>query len=58
MNHPDIAAIGGVEEHAFVMELVEGETLAGPLTMEQALPTIDKLIDALECARRGVLGMQ
>src|SRR5207247_4678985 len=28
LNHPNIAAIHGVEERAIVMELVEGETLA------------------------------
>src|SRR5215472_3210403 len=28
LNHPNIAAIYGVEEGALVMELVEGETLA------------------------------
>src|SRR5438270_6370347 len=30
LNHPNIAAIYGVEERAIVMELVEGKTLAGP----------------------------
>src|SRR5690349_17410382 len=29
LNHPNIAAIYGVEERAIVMELVEGKTLAG-----------------------------
>jgi serine/threonine-protein kinase len=29
LNHPNIAAIYGVEDGALVMELVEGETLAG-----------------------------
>ena len=28
LNHPNIAAIYGVEERALVMELVEGQTLA------------------------------
>src|SRR3974390_2985970 len=45
LNHPNIAAIYGVEERAIVMELVGGATLpgssgAGPLPMEQALPLI------------------
>src|SRR5678815_809392 len=31
LNHPNIAAIYGVEQGAIVMELVEGATLAGPL---------------------------
>src|SRR3954447_2475197 len=43
LNHPNIAAIYGVEERAIVMELAEGETLAGPLSFEQALPIIQQL---------------
>jgi Tol biopolymer transport system component len=50
LNHPNVAQIHGVEERALVMELVEGETLAGPLSEEQALPLIEQLIDALEYA--------
>ena len=43
LNHPNIAAIYGVEERALVMELVEGPTLAerialGPIPLEEALP--------------------
>src|SRR3982751_3295009 len=50
LNHPNIAAIYGVEERALVMELVEGETLAGPLPIDVALPLISQIIDALEYA--------
>src|SRR6185503_7128216 len=50
LNHPNIAAIYGVEERALVMELVEGGTLAGPLSVEHALPLIHQLVDALEYA--------
>src|SRR3954447_1610003 len=50
LNHPNIAAIHGVEDRALVMELAEGATLAGPLTEEEALPIIHQLIDALEYA--------
>src|SRR6202140_3547148 len=50
LNHPNIAAIYGVEDRALIMELVEGDTLTGPLTAEQALPLIQQLIDALEYA--------
>lgn len=50
LNHPHIAAIYGVEERAIVMELVEGRTLAGPLPLDEALPLIQQLIDALEYA--------
>src|SRR3989440_5607919 len=45
LNHPNIAAIYGVEERAIIMELVEGATLAGPLSVEEALPLIHQLID-------------
>src|SRR5882762_9236593 len=56
LNHPNIAAIYGVEEGALVMELVEGETLAGPLSVQQALPLVHQLIDALEWAHeRGIV---
>src|SRR5262252_6478150 len=37
LNHPNIAAIYGVEDRALVMELVEGETLQGPLPVREAL---------------------
>src|SRR5437588_1651030 len=42
LNHPNIAAIYGVEERALVMELVEGVTLAervaqGPIPLDEAL---------------------
>src|ERR1700722_11875037 len=37
LNHPNIAAIYGVEGRALVMELVAGENLKGPLSTETAL---------------------
>jgi Tol biopolymer transport system component/predicted Ser/Thr protein kinase len=56
LNHPNIAAVYGVEERAIVMELVEGQSPAGPLTSEGALPLIRQLIDALEYAHeKGVV---
>ena len=56
LNHPNIAAIYGVEDRALVMELVEGETLKGPMPLEQALPIIQQLIDALEYAHeKGII---
>src|SRR6266852_5980220 len=53
LNHPNIAAIYGVEERALVLELVEGPTLAeriaqGAMKLEEALPLIQQFIDALE----------
>ena len=55
LNHPNIAAIYGVEERALVMELVEGSTLAecvakGSMPLDDALPILQQLIDALEYA--------
>jgi serine/threonine protein kinase len=50
LNHPNIAAIYGVEERAIVMELVEGNPPQGPLSAAEALPLIHQLIDALEYA--------
>src|SRR3954464_983048 len=50
LNHPNIAAIHGVEDRALIMELVEGDTLSGPLPLDAALPVIHQLIDALEYA--------
>ena len=45
LNHPNIAAIYGIEERAIVMELVEGETLAGPLPIETALDYARQIAD-------------
>jgi Tol biopolymer transport system component/predicted Ser/Thr protein kinase len=61
LNHPNIAAIYGVEERALIMEMVEGATLAeriasGPLRPSDVTPIIDQLIDALEYAHsKGVI---
>ena len=55
LNHPNIAAIYGFEDCALILELVEGSTLAdriaqGPIPIDEALPLIRQLIDALEYA--------
>ncbi len=61
LNHPNIAAIYGVEERALVLELVEGPTLAeriaqGPMPVEEALAVARQIAEALECAHeRGVM---
>ena len=56
LNHPNIATVYGVEDRAIVMELVEGQSPAGPLSLEAALPLIRQLIDALEYAHeKGVV---
>jgi len=51
LNHPNIAQIYGVEERALVMELVEGETLKGPLPLETALNYARQIAAALEAAQ-------
>jgi serine/threonine-protein kinase len=50
LNHPNIAAIYGVEERALVMELVEGEDMRGPLPIETAIQYARQIADALEAA--------
>ena len=66
LNHPNIAAIYGIEEapstgsgqadtRALVLELVEGTTLAdriakGPIPLDEALPIAKQIAEALEAA--------
>ena len=59
LNHPNIAAIYGIEEsadtRALVLELVEGPTLAdriakGPIRPDEALPIAKQIAEALEAA--------
>ncbi|MDA2923935.1 serine/threonine-protein kinase [Acidobacteria bacterium AH-259-L09] len=59
LNHPNIAAIHGLEEadgvYFLVLELVEGETLAervakGPLPIEEALEVCRQIADGVEAA--------
>ncbi len=55
LNHPNIAAIYGVEDRALIMELLEGATVAsrlasGPLDVEEALPIARQIAEALEAA--------
>src|SRR5499427_7603672 len=65
LNHPNIAAIHGVEQidtrHFLVMELVPGETLAdrikrGAIPIEEALPIAKQMAEALEEAHeKGII---
>jgi serine/threonine-protein kinase len=56
LNHPNIAAIYGVEERALVLELVEGVSPAGPVPVEVAGPLIEQLIEGMSYAHeRGVV---
>jgi serine/threonine-protein kinase len=55
LNHPNIAAIHGVEERALVMELVPGPTLAeriaqGAMPVEETLGIARQIAEALEAA--------
>jgi serine/threonine-protein kinase len=65
LNHPNIAAIYGMEQEAsrkfLVMELIGGETLAerirrGPIPIEEALGIAKQICEALEAAHdKGVI---
>jgi len=65
LNHPNIAAIHGLEEAdgitALALELVEGETLAerigrGPIPLEEAAPIALQIAEALEAAHeKGII---
>jgi Tol biopolymer transport system component len=65
LNHPNIAAIYGLEEsdgvHFLVMELIEGDTLkdrikTGPIPVEEALKFALQMAEALEAAHeKGVI---
>src|SRR5512136_1268815 len=65
LNHPNIAAIHGLEEYGgtnfLVLELVEGQTLAdrikaGPIPVEEALKLALQIAEALEAAHeKGII---
>src|SRR5215470_7163990 len=56
LNHPNIAAIYGIEDRALVMELVEGSALAGPLPIETALDYARQIAEGLEAAHeKGII---
>jgi serine/threonine protein kinase len=50
LNHPNIAQVYGVEQGAIVMELVAGQPLAGPLTLETSLDYGRQIASALDSA--------
>lgn len=60
LNHPNIAAIYGLEESAevdcLVLELVEGEALGGPLPLAAVLDRGRQVAEALEAAHeKGII---
>ena len=50
LNHPNICQLYDVGPNYLVMEYVEGETLKGPLQLDEAMPIIRQLIDGIEAA--------
>ena len=55
LNHPNIAAIYGIEDRCLVMELVEGEDLSnriarGAMPVSEAVPMARQIAEALEAA--------
>src|SRR5215472_4083154 len=50
LNHPNIAHIYGVEDHALVMELVEGVEPKGPTPFDDAWKIASQIASALEYA--------
>jgi serine/threonine protein kinase len=50
LNHPNIAAIYGIEAGAIVMELVEGADLAGPVPTDTAIHYARQIAAGLEAA--------
>src|SRR3954463_3929941 len=55
LNHPNIAAIYGIEDRALVMELVDGDDLSvlierGAMPLAEALPVAKQIAEALEAA--------
>ena len=56
LNHPNICHLYDVGPNYLVMELVEGETLKGPLPIDDALKIADQIALALEAAHeKGII---
>src|SRR5258707_455005 len=56
LNHANIAAIYGMEENALVMEYVPGETIRGPLPVDEAMAIADQIAAAIEYAHeKGII---
>jgi Tol biopolymer transport system component len=60
LNHPHIAALHGLEEsdglRFLVMEFVPGVSLTGPLPLDEALPLLLQVADALEASHeKGII---
>src|SRR5438046_1738713 len=56
LNHPNIAAIYGIEQSAIVMELVEGSDLTIPVPVDTAIAYARQIAIALEAAHeKGII---
>ncbi|MGD1098183.1 MAG: serine/threonine-protein kinase [Bryobacteraceae bacterium] len=56
LNHTNIAHIYGLQDHALVIELVEGESPKGPLPFDEAWKIATQIADALEYAHeKGII---
>ena len=52
LNHPHICTLYDVGPDYLVMELLEGETLRGPLKVDKAVEYAGQILDALDAAHR------
>jgi serine/threonine protein kinase len=52
LNHPNICTLFDVGPNYLVMELVEGESPRGPLSLEQVLQIAGQIADALDAAHQ------
>ena len=50
LNHSNICHLYDVGPNYLVLEYIEGETLHGPMSFDEALPIIRQLIDGIEAA--------
>jgi Tol biopolymer transport system component/predicted Ser/Thr protein kinase len=56
LNHPNIAAIYGIEASAIVMELVDGNDLKGPVPVDTAIAYARQIAAGLEAAHeKGII---
>ncbi len=56
LNHPNVCHLYDVGPNYLVLELVEGETLGGPVPFDDARPIIGQLIDGIEAAHeKGII---
>jgi Tol biopolymer transport system component len=56
LNHPNIAAIYGIEDGAIVMELIEGANPKGPMPLDDAVGIARQVAEALEAAHeKGII---